>query len=157
MFSQNGKRMGNAVMSHEEWLSASAEFDDGSRKIYSVRLEAPEAADPEEYNTVVVLEWSFEDELPDARLLKEMEAFEELLDPLDDMIEHSFLVHVITGDGVREWCYYTRSHAEFIADLNRLLAGHKHFPIDIEYQEHTDWSYWEEIRDFVQDELIGTA
>jgi hypothetical protein len=136
-----------------EWLNASASFDDGTRKIYSVREQAPAGAGPDTFSTVVVIEWTFEDQLPDAHLRQEMDVLEELLEPLDDTAAGSFLVHIITGDGLREWCYYTRDYPAFRAALNRLTAGQRHFPIELEYQEHTDWSYWEEIRDFVQNDL----
>ncbi|RZU37067.1 uncharacterized protein DUF695 [Fluviicoccus keumensis] len=138
----------------QEWLTASADFEDGTKKIYSVRQHAPAGADPDAFSTVVVIEWIFEDQLPDQHLLQEMQAFQELLDPLDDA-EESFLVHIITGDGQREWCYYTRSYPRFIQRMNKLLAGHKHYPLDIEYQEHTDWEYWEEIREYVQEGAEG--
>ncbi|HEX5278027.1 MAG TPA: DUF695 domain-containing protein [Fluviicoccus sp.] len=136
------------------WLTASAEFEDGTKKIYSVREQAPEGASPDEFSTVVVIEWIYEEQLPDQHLLKEMQAFEDLLEPLDDG-EESFLVHIITGDGQREWCYYTRSYDRFIQRMNKLLAGRKHYPLDIEYQDHTDWEYWEEIREYVQEGAVG--
>lgn len=134
----------------QEWLTAAADYEDGSKKIYSVRQHAPEGADSEEFSTVVVIEWIFDDELPDAHLLKEMQAFEELLEPLDDGVEH-FMVHIITGDGQREWCYYTKSYPRFIKQMNQLLAGQRNYPLDIEYQEHTDWEYWQEILEYVSE------
>lgn len=134
----------------QEWLTAAADYEDGSKKVYSVRQHAPQGADPEEFSTVVVIEWIFDDELPDAHLLQEMQVFEELLEPLDDGEEH-FMAHVITGDGQREWCYYTKNYARFIKHMNRLLAGHQHYPLDIEYQEHTDWEYWQEILEYVSE------
>ena len=137
-------------MEHE-WLTVAQDYEDGTKKIYSVRQHPPAGATPEDFSTVVVIEWIFEAQLPDAHLLKEMQAFEDLLEPLDNG-EESFLVHIITGDGQREWCYYTRSYPRFIKHMNQLLAGHRHYPLDIEYQDHTDWEYWEEIREYLNEE-----
>ncbi len=51
------------------------------------------------------------------------------------------VVHVYTGAGIREWCYYAKSYDQFMEDINRMLAGKPRFPIQILHNRDAIWEY----------------
>ena len=70
-----------------------------------------------------------------------MQGFEAHLDHLDDHTNNGLLVHVYTGSGIREWCYYVKSYDQFMADFNAALKGKPRFPIQIVHDHDPAWNY----------------
>ena len=58
----------------------------------------------------------------------------------------STLALVSTGEGLREWTYYTKSETEFMARLNYALAGIAAFPIEIHAASDPDWDMYERFK-----------
>ena len=72
---------------------------------------------------------------------QQMNLLEDKLSPaLDD--EFATLALVSTGENLREWIYYTSSENEFMARLNRALAGTS-FPIEIHTASDPTWENYE--------------
>jgi Family of unknown function (DUF695) len=44
-----------------------------------------------------------------------------------------------TGNGLREWDYYTKSQEDFAAALKQTLSGKPQYPIAIRYYEEPNW------------------
>jgi hypothetical protein len=137
------------VVSEEkgEWTLIALEAEDGKR-IYRIRLEPPAGVTKEIFGESVIIEWRFGEGVPDKATAAAMFAFEEYLKPIDDYTKHSLLVHVYTGSGVKEWCYYTKSYDDFMASLNLALAGKPRFPIEILHDRDPTWSYWTGIKNY---------
>ncbi len=53
-----------------------------------------------------------------------------------------FLMLSITGNGRKEWIYYTKDIELFLSHLNQCLVGHTQYPIQIETKEDPTWSAW---------------
>ena len=79
---------------------------------------------------------------------------------LEDALESTFkqssgfatLALVSTGEGLREWTYYTRSEHEFMARLNFAFAGMPAFPIEIHPAYDPDWNVYEEFKAGVKED-----
>jgi hypothetical protein len=50
-----------------------------------------------------------------------------------------------TGNGRREWNYYTRSEERFMSALNRALGHLPPFPIEIRFYEEPDWDSFQDL------------
>jgi len=44
------------------------------------------------------------------------------------------------GNDLREFVLYISDQEQFLTSLNRALADHPHFPIEIKFYEDKDWS-----------------
>ena len=137
---------------NENWILSASTFDDGSKKIFRVMSELPESIDIKQFDTCVIIEWLYEGDMPDENTNNGMQLLEKSLTSLDDPLKNSVMVHSITGNGMKEWCYYAKSYSVFIEELNNALSEFPNFPINIEFQEKTDWNYWEGILKLASEE-----
>jgi hypothetical protein len=130
-----------------EWALIALETEDGPR-IYRMRSGPPAGVEKEIFAENVIIEWKFGEGLPDHATSAAMFALQELLEPLDDHTKHSLLVHVYTGSGIKEWCYYTKNYDDFMEALNVALKGKPRFPIEILHDHDPAWTYWSSIKDY---------
>lgn len=126
-----------------------AQAEGGEKVIYRIRLERPAGVVLSEYENCVIIEWTFQNALPDKVLSEVHRIFEGHMDPLAHNNPNSLLMHVYTRPGMKEWCYYTRDYPAFMTELNTVLAGKPRFPIDILHDKDPSWKYWTEVRDLV--------
>jgi len=80
------------------------------------------------------------------------------MNQMEDMLESvikedgfATLALVSTGEGLREWTYYTKSEAEFVARLNYALAGIPAFPIEIHMACDPNWAVYEQFKGGVKE------
>ncbi len=59
----------------------------------------------------------------------------------------ALLTGIYTGDGRRDWVFYTRSLHIFRNILNRALAGLPELPLRVEATEDPDWEEYSEMRE----------
>lgn len=96
----------------------------------------------------VILAWRYNSAsgLPVVQEREAMDRMEDLLAPVVDKPGVAVLALVSTGEGLREWVYYTRSEQEFLNSLNQALAGAQRFPIEIHTASDPQWSTYERFR-----------
>ena len=133
------------------WILNAFKYDDGTGKIFRVREKPSEELSEDKLSTCVILEWPLDSDMPSKDIMEHIKNMENALSPLDTENGDSVLFHIITGGGMREWCYYTTSYDWFINELSSFLEGLPRYPINIEYQEGTDWSYWRSIQEVAND------
>ena len=73
-----------------------------------------------------------------------MNHFEDLLEPMEDMGQFAILALVSTGEGLREWTYYTKSSDEFLDRLNAALLSEPAFPVEIDVASDPTWGMYNE-------------
>lgn len=78
-----------------------------------------------------------------------MVAFEEAIDELTAQNGHSELVQVSTGNGMKEWLFYSRDQAAFMELMNTLLRGHPMYPLEIKFYADPEWQIWSETADSI--------
>jgi hypothetical protein len=115
----------------------------GQKAVFRARWTRPNRPDIDEMQTAIVIKWAYEpnDQMPPKQVNQEQLAFEEALDPLAPS-EHSELVHVSTGMGLKEWIFYARSREVFMFEFNALLSGHPQYPLEIEFYNDPEWLVW---------------
>jgi len=82
------------------------------------------------------------DGFPDSSATQLIDSFESLLDDLSADNGNSYLMLVLTGSGRKQWVYYVRDLARFMASVNTALAGQERFPIALHEDADPDWEYW---------------
>ncbi len=132
------------------WWSCPTEADNGNRIIVTGHdgLEEVRRSGKYRFRLEVSLKY---DSLPDGMPERNVE------DDLDKLTE-SFhtalkrdtavvLTGIYTGDGQRDWIFYTTSLFIFQKVFNRALEGMESFPFLIEAYEDPDWEEYEQMRE----------
>jgi uncharacterized protein DUF695 len=130
-----------------EWQMIALDVE-GEKRVYRIRTAAPKGIKPKDFANCVIIEWSFDEGLPDESTNSQHQAFESLMDPLDDHTKNSLLMHVYTGSGIKEWCYYAKDYDKFMKALNKALAKRPRFPINILHDHDPIWKYWSGIKQY---------
>lgn len=112
---------------------ASETFDD------STRLRQP---------NLIRLTWQYEGEagMPQSETRERMDALEDAIALAVEADGFARLVLVSTGEFRREWTYYVGPTTEFMNRLNRGLADHPRYPIEIRMSEDLGWEKFEEFK-----------
>lgn len=100
----------------------------------------------------IILAWKYQSEngMPVVAERQRMDSMEDLLGPQVDKGGLAMLALVSTGENLREWTYYAKSEAEFMAGLNKALAGEPTFPIDVHPAIDPTWAMYEKFRSWVK-------
>lgn len=53
----------------------------------------------------------------------------------------------LTGEGTKEWRFYTGDVSHFMAQFTNALAGHSPYPLDFQSFEDPDWSALQEFHE----------
>ncbi|MFH1998218.1 MAG: DUF695 domain-containing protein [Planctomycetota bacterium] len=138
-FKRKARGQGNA---DENWSVATGQ-DNGKSLVFRIRTAPPDGVTKKEYCQLVVILWKCdggENGMPNSADNQKMVLLEDLMDRAIEDSGQAFLTVVVTGNGVKEWQWYTKSEAEFMSLLNRALSGHEVFPIQISAQPDPEWS-----------------
>lgn len=97
---------------------------------------------------MVVIRWAYdavlEDSFPDETTQAAIYRLDAGLVPLEDA-QIGYRAYARTGNGLREWVYYTADHDHFIAALNDALADHEAYPIEIKFYDDPGWSEFRQL------------
>jgi hypothetical protein len=101
----------------------------------------------------IIITWNYEGAkgMPNADTNGRMIEMEDVLDPAVSANALSTLSLVSTGNGLKEWIYYTKSEAEFLARLNAALGPLAAFPIEIYVEKDPTWKSYETFRKGVKE------
>lgn len=141
----------------EKWWSFPADGDGGKTVIVSGRDGIDRFRESGKYIYRINVGWSY-DPLPsgmpadsDARLM------EEATDALQSAFRKdkvAVMTGIYTGDGRRDWVFYTKNLKIFSIVFNRALETLDSMPLEIEAQEDSGWEEYLEMREmtYVPDE-----
>ena len=136
----------------DEWAVATGE-DNGKSMIVRFRSSVPSGVATEEYPHLIAISWKYtpanEGGMPSKADNDRMVLLEDLLQVLEEK-RVAFLTVSVTCNGVKEWQWYSRDHAETLKELNAALSGHPPFPIEIIQQHDPQWSAYSNIKESVQ-------
>ena len=101
-----------------------------------------------EYPDRVILVWKYSSDsgMPIVAERERMDRLEDLMLPAVEARGQAVLVLVSTGEGFREWIYYTKSESAFLDRLNETLKTTPRFPIEIHTAPDPGWSTYETFR-----------
>ncbi len=119
------------------------------RAVIRIRTERPNLENIGAYDTAISITWRFETPsgMPSPDLNERQMELDRALDDLSADNGFSYLMQVSTGLGMKEWVYYSTSRERFMAEFNRLLAGHEPYPVKIEFIDDPEWHIWREVLD----------
>jgi hypothetical protein len=133
-----------------DWTLTVTQEDDGN-KYWQFRKDVPTGVREADFPTGVTLEWTYADEgPPDKQTLEKLNAFGGHLSALNDDPDNSWLVHVTKGSGFCEWCYYVKDYERFMQGTNAALKGKARCPIEINFDNDPEWSYWRGVKECIE-------
>ena len=136
----------NSVFKDDSWTMATGQID-GRKVLARFRSSLPNPVDMDLLPYLVLLTWSYdssESGMPGSDTTDRMTDLEAIL---ENSVEKNSgdLVACITGNGRKEWRYYTYDTDRFMDKLNRGLSGHARFPIEITFHEDPEWRALKEL------------
>lgn len=132
----------------ERWATSEGLLENGLPCLIRYREDLPGENEKKKLSTLVVISWGYESEdgtgMPQEDELNQMEDFENLLD--DALVEKGVarLMTVFTGDGVREWQFYTDDVEYFMKKFNEAFSGDEELPIEIDAFDDKNWDAYKD-------------
>jgi hypothetical protein len=132
----------------EKWAVKEGNLDNGMPFILRFREDLPPERELKRLNILIVISWFFESEdgtgMPQDEDLQKMEDFENLMD--DELVEKGTarLMTIFTGEGIREWQFYTDDEEFFMEKFNEAMANRPVLPLEIEALEDENWDAYKD-------------
>ncbi len=136
-------------MEHEEygqWVCAPFESNESGRMILGAcRLDVDKFRNKGKMVYRLTVGWPYDasTDLPGDELSKEMERVQECLTTAFRKDPVAVMTEVYTGDGLREWIFYTLSLHIFQKKINEALADLPPYPLTFSAEEDPRWEEYE--------------
>ncbi len=134
----------------EEWVSFPAEGEGGKTVIVTLREEIAKFRDSGKYTYRVDVHWDYEAKADGMPVDTDAATLEEATDGLLEAFKKDqagVMTGIYTGDGRRDWVFYTRSLFIFQKVFNRgLEALDRTLPLLIEAVEDPQWEEYSGLR-----------
>lgn len=144
-------------MATETYWSFPAESESGKTIIVTGRDDVDKFRDSGKYIYRIDVSWKY-NALPDGMPEDEdAKLMEEVTDALTDALKKdkvAVLTGIYTGDGSRDWVFYTKNLKIFSIVFNKALEELPTIPLVIEAEEDSDWEEYTHMREetYVPDE-----
>lgn len=140
------------------WATAVSTNRNDGRKIifrYAEQLRPTFDRASQPIRFIIVWKYQSENGQPIAEDHQRMILLEDALESALEKDHFATLSVVSTGEGLREWTYYAKSDAEFMARLNYAFAGMPEFPIEIHSASDPKWDLYEQFRAGVTENKVN--
>ena len=137
-----------------DWWTAPAQADNGNLLMVTGRSNLHHVKNTGFYNSRIEVMWKYESDtsgMPSLETSKLMEQAHDALCEAFDKDPVAVLVGIYTGDGERDWVFYTRSLHIFQRKLNEALATLPPLPLSFYAEDDPEW---EEYNQILQTEII---
>ncbi len=131
--------------SSEEWWTAPVEADNGNRVMVTVRDDVDKYRLSGKYTFRIEVTWRYGTGFPDDHDATLMEQATDRLTETFRRDKIAVMTGIYTGDGQRDWIFYTKNLHTFGLALNRALADMEQLPLLIEAYEDPEWEEYTEI------------
>lgn len=136
--------MAGGPYADDEWTVGELRDDDGPGMIVRFRSHLPAPEVRKIWGHLVIVGWPYEADdasgMPEKKEARAQDAFEDALFKRLEADGAGCQAASITGEGVREWRYYTPDPDLFMQSLNEALQGHPDYPLEFEAFEDPDWN-----------------
>lgn len=126
----------------QRWSVAEAQKN-GKPLIVRYRSKRPEGVAPANYPFLLSATWSYQPAtpagLPSEQDVELMSRFEDALESALESSGSAYLMVVLTGNGDRDWLWYSRGKEDSMRQVNRALKGHKPYPVQFSVQPDPRW------------------
>lgn len=133
----------------DDWWTSPTVGESGRTVIVSGRRDVEKFRSKEKYGIRIEIRWKYEsssDGFPsdtEARLMEQAtDAFQAALKGKNTAI----MTGIYTGDGERDWVFYTFSTEVFGSFLNRALSGMPLLPITVYAENDPSWAEYDEMK-----------
>lgn len=131
------------------WATAvSKNESEGTAIIFRYIKELPKGFVRESQPNRIIITWQYDGDkgMPNSKDLARMYELEDALQLAVEDSGLSTLAIVSTGNGLREWIYYSKSEIKFFEQLNASLGKLKPFPIEIHVAVDPVWKSYEDFQ-----------
>lgn len=137
-------------MGKDYWWTAPAEADNGNTIIVTGHDNLDKYIDSGKYDSRVEIVWNYP-ALPSG--MPEPDA-EEIMEKVTEALQLPLkkeraivMTGIYTGDGKREWIFYTKNLRIFSFYLNRALENIETLPLEIEAYADPEWEEYKQMRE----------
>lgn len=128
-------------LADDQWSVAQLEKN-GNPLLVRYRNQRPQGVEAAAFPFLLSATWAYQPNqfaLPSADEMESMDKFEDALAPALEASQTAHLMVVLTGNGERDWLWYTSSEADAMRCVNQALKGHKPYPIEFSVQKDRGW------------------
>jgi hypothetical protein len=127
---------------NDHWSVAEAQKN-GRPLIIRYRSQRPEGIDPAKYPYLLSATWGYNSAnpagLPSEQDQALMSQFEDALETGLESSGSAYLMVVLSGNGARDWLWYSRGEDDSMQKVNQALKGHKPYPVQFSVQRDPKW------------------
>lgn len=131
-----------------EWWTAPAEGSDGKLIMVTGRRDVKKFRDNPRFDKRVEVSWKYtsaSDGMPSKEDSEMMDEVQKRLTEAFDKDPVAVLTGIFTGDGERNWIFYTLSTNIFGKKLNEALASLPALPLEIYAENDAEWAEYDEM------------
>lgn len=135
-------------MSQESWWTAPTESENGKLIMVTGRKDVESFRKNPKFSIRIEVTWKYESEadgMPDKETSEEMEQVQEILENMIRKDPVAVLTGIFTGDGERNWIFYSLSTNIFGRKLNEALADLPTYPLTIYCENDPEWREYDEM------------
>lgn len=109
----------------------------------------PDDSTRRKFPMLTVISWKYEGEtnngIPLTEINNKMIALEEAIEKTTDASKAYLHAYSRTGNNLKELVYYSSSQGNFMELLNKALAKHERYPIEIDFYKDPEWNEFKEL------------
>ncbi len=131
-----------------EWWTSPQESESGKLILVTGRKDIDRFRKNPKFSIRVEISWKYdgqEDGMPDLATSKQMEEVTERLQDVFTKDPVAVMTGIFTGDGIREWVFYTLSTNIFGRKLNESLSDLPVLPLEITCENDSAWEAYDEM------------
>ncbi|MCZ2342848.1 MAG: DUF695 domain-containing protein [Bacteroidales bacterium] len=127
----------------------------GCPVIFRVRNRFPQNLEPSRYHHLIAMIWQYQSDndtqLPSNAEADRMSIFEDQMTAAMQASGQAVLTAIVTGTGVREWQWYSRSPEESLLLINAALAGQELPPVEFAGDPDPSWEAYKRALTIVEE------
>lgn len=138
-----------------EWWTSPTESESGNLIIVTGRKDIDNIKQTGKYNDRVEVTWKYVPEsnnMPDFATSSIMEKVTDALNEAFNKDPIAVMTGIYTGDGERNWIFYTLSVSIFEKKFNEILAPFDLLPISLYVEKDPNWDEYSEMKE--QSEIL---
>ncbi len=131
-----------------DWWTAPAEGENGSLILVTGRRAMDNVIETGVYRYRVEVTWHYDSDGKGLPQFADSKVMEEVTDALNESLDRdpvAVMTGIYTGDGQRNWVFYTRSLNIFQRKFNEVMSPFPTLPLQFEAEEDPDWQEYHEM------------
>lgn len=140
-------------MANNDWWTSPTESEDGKLVLVTGRRDVDKFRNNPKFNIRIEITWKYANEengMPDDETAATMEKVTEAFQSVFTKDPIAVMTGIYTGDGQRNWIFYTLSTNIFGKKINEALSDFEVLPIEIYAENDPGWEEYAEMRDMTE-------